>query len=155
GADGRGELQSLSAEVHGGRLRVHRVPRWPGNHQGDERRGQGADAVCEVHRALSDSAARRMGEREEATMATVAAPVQKQWTLADFLYRITVAEYRRMAELGILTENHDVELLEGLLVTKMTRNPPHDGSLLLTQTELQKVLPAGWVLRIQSSITLA
>src|SRR5262249_21010074 len=34
-------------------LPVHGLPRWPGHHQGDRRRRQGTDAVCEVHRALS------------------------------------------------------------------------------------------------------
>ena len=34
-------------------VRVHGLPRRPGDHQGDQRRGQGADAVREVRRALT------------------------------------------------------------------------------------------------------
>jgi Uma2 family endonuclease len=37
----------------------------------------------------------------------------------------------------------------------MTHNPPHDGTVLLVQTELLKRLPAEWVLRVQSAITLS
>ncbi len=40
-------------QFHGGPPRVHGLPGRPGDHQGDERRGQGADLVCEVHRALT------------------------------------------------------------------------------------------------------
>ena len=56
GVLGAGELQQVPAQVpatEAGRLRVHGLPRRPGDHQGDGRHGQGADAVREVHRALS------------------------------------------------------------------------------------------------------
>jgi Uma2 family endonuclease len=59
-----------------------------------------------------------------------------------------------MIETGVLTENDRVELVEGVIVDKMPHNPPHDGSILLAQTELLGHLPGGWVLRIQSAITL-
>jgi hypothetical protein len=39
--------------------------------------------------------------------------------------RFTVDEYHRMTKIGILTENDDVELLEGWITQKMARNPPH------------------------------
>jgi hypothetical protein len=60
-----------------------------------------------------------------------------------------------MIEAGILTEDDRAELLEGVIVAKMTHNPPHDGTIGLLQAELLKRLPDGWVLRIQSAITLA
>jgi Uma2 family endonuclease len=70
-------------------------------------------------------------------------------------HRFTVEQYHRMIETGLLTEDERVELLEGLIVDKMPHNPPHDGSILLAQTQLLSHLPGGWVLRIQSAITLA
>jgi Uma2 family endonuclease len=74
---------------------------------------------------------------------------------ASLPYRFSVEQYHRMAEAGILTENDRAELLEGVIIYKMTHNPPHDGTILLLQTELLRRLPKDWVLRIQSSITLA
>jgi Uma2 family endonuclease len=74
---------------------------------------------------------------------------------ACFPYRFSVEQYHRMIEAGILTEDDRAELLEGVIVAKMTHNPPHDGTILLIQTELLKRLPEDWVLRIQSAITLA
>jgi hypothetical protein len=69
-------------------------------------------------------------------------------------YRLTVAQYHRMAECGILNEEDRVELLGGELVPKMPKNPPHAGSVLLTQTKILPHLMPDWVLRVQSPITL-
>jgi Uma2 family endonuclease len=69
-------------------------------------------------------------------------------------YRLTVAQFHRMTECGILNEEDRVELLGGQLVPKMPQNPPHAGCVLLTQTKLLAHLPQEWVLRVQSSVTL-
>jgi Uma2 family endonuclease len=75
------------------------------------------------------------------------------WTPPFPVYRFTVEQYHRLIETGILTENDKVELLEGWIVPKMPHNPPHDGTVWLTQTALLPRLPAEWILRIQSAIT--
>lgn len=75
-------------------------------------------------------------------------------TLAGFR-RFSVDEYHRLTELGFLTENDALELLEGYLVLKMPRNPPHDGTLHRSFKRLAKALPAGWDIRIQSAVTLS
>jgi len=68
--------------------------------------------------------------------------------------RFSVAEYHKLIEIGILTEDDNLELLEGYLVHKMSRNPPHDATLQLIQATLPQLLPAGWCLRMQSAITV-
>jgi Uma2 family endonuclease len=68
--------------------------------------------------------------------------------------RFTVPEYHRLIELGILTEDDNLELLEGYLVHKMTRNPPHDAALQMGAKTWHRLLPASWDLRVQSAITL-
>lgn len=67
--------------------------------------------------------------------------------------RFTVDEYQRMAQLGILTENDRVELLEGWIVPKMTQNPPHGGTIELVEDALRHCLTAGWRIRIQLPVT--
>ncbi len=67
-------------------------------------------------------------------------------------FRFTVRQYRRMAEGGILTEDHRVELLEGWIIPKMTHKPPHDASVDLTQHAVSERLPEGWRVRVQSAI---
>jgi Uma2 family endonuclease len=67
--------------------------------------------------------------------------------------RVTVEEYHRLADLGVLTEDDRVELLEGVISPKMVDNPPHDGTVDLVDETLSSRLPAGWRTRIQSAIT--
>jgi Uma2 family endonuclease len=86
------------------------------------------------------------------TTQTAALPIQG--TMAGFR-RFTVAEYHRMIDAGVLTEEDNLELLEGYLVHKMSRNPPHDAALQRDMRRVLSLLPAGWDLRVQSAITLA
>jgi Uma2 family endonuclease len=69
--------------------------------------------------------------------------------------RFSVAEYHKLIDIGLLTEDDDLELLDGHLVTKMSRNPAHDGTLNKVEKRLQRVLPHGWDTRNQSAITLS
>lgn len=80
-----------------------------------------------------------------------AALFQKPWY--PILRRFTVDEYHRMIDAGILTEDDDVELLEGWIVPKMSRNPSHDGTLSISKRTLETHLPSGWHVRIQCAIT--
>jgi Uma2 family endonuclease len=66
------------------------------------------------------------------------------------LWRFSVEEYERLGQLGVLTEDDNVELLEGLIVKKMTKNPPHDWTIDFLTTILSRQLPPGWLLRIQN-----
>lgn len=67
--------------------------------------------------------------------------------------QFTVAGYHRIIQAGILTEEHQVELLEGWIVPKMPYNPPHDVTIDKAQDALRGELPIGWRLRVQSAIT--
>jgi Uma2 family endonuclease len=58
-----------------------------------------------------------------------------------------------MIQAGILREDDPVELLEGWIVCKMTRNPPHDVAVALAGAMLIRLLPHGWHVRQQSAIT--
>lgn len=86
--------------------------------------------------------------------ATPTIPLPILGTRAGF-YRFSVPEYHKLIEIGVLTEDDNLELLEGYLVNKMARNPPHDSSIQLAQDALGPKLPNGWRLRIQSAITLS
>jgi Uma2 family endonuclease len=68
--------------------------------------------------------------------------------------RFSVAEYGRLAEVGILTEDDRLELIEGYLVNKMTVNPPHAGTVRRLERLLQRLLPPDWDCRTQSPLVL-
>jgi Uma2 family endonuclease len=87
-------------------------------------------------------------------MTMLTTPLPWQGTMAG-IRRFTVSEYHKLIEIGVLSENDNVELLDGYLVHKMSRNPPDDATLQLIQATLPRHLPAGWCLRMQSAITLA
>src|SRR5215471_9004653 len=87
-------------------------------------------------------------------MSTQTANLPLLGTMAGFR-RFSVAEYHKLIEIGVLTEDDNLELIEGYLVLKMPRNPPHDGTIDLVQESLRRRLPVGWMLRVQEAITLS
>jgi hypothetical protein len=80
---------------------------------------------------------------------------RKTYGLDPNIYRFSVAQYERMAELGILGPDDKVELLEGYVVLKMARNPPHDSTIQRLQRLFFRMLPGGWDLRVQLAVTLS
>ena len=68
------------------------------------------------------------------------------------IHRFTVAEYNALYDAEFLTEDDKVELLDGWIVTKRTKHPPHDGTIDVIQYLLLSLLPSGWHLRIQGSV---
>jgi Uma2 family endonuclease len=67
--------------------------------------------------------------------------------------KFTVEEYRRLGNLGILSVDDQVELLNGWVVPKMNHNPPHDLALMLLEEQLRRNLDSNQILRIQMPIT--
>ena len=73
---------------------------------------------------------------------------------SDTLWRLSVAQYHTMLQVGILEEGDRLELLEGILVAKMTKNPPHRISTKLIREALENITPDGWYVDSQEPITL-
>ncbi|MBI1832002.1 MAG: Uma2 family endonuclease [Planctomycetes bacterium] len=69
-------------------------------------------------------------------------------------YRITVAQYHKMIEMGILTSDDRVELLEGYLVARQPQTPPHASTNSRLCRSLSRLLPANWLLTCRGPITL-
>ncbi len=88
------------------------------------------------------------GGRRASPLRAVANPA---WSS---LRRFTVAEYHAILSEGILKSGDPVELIDGFLVLKMSRNPPHDSAIDLFRTALSLLLPTGLMLRSQQAATL-
>jgi Uma2 family endonuclease len=69
--------------------------------------------------------------------------------------RFTVEEYHSLIDRGVLLEGEPFELLEGWIVAKMTRKPPHDVAIALVDGAIRSQLQHDWHMRIQSAITTA
>lgn len=70
-------------------------------------------------------------------------------------YRFSVAAYHKLIEIGMVTEDDNLELLDGYLVHKTSRSPPHDAAIQMIQKQLFRILPPDWGLRIHSGVTLS
>lgn len=90
------------------------------------------------------------------TSPTPSAPAFEEPTLPPIeeveMHRFTVAQYEQMIELGILTADDQVELLEGLLIAKMPKNPPHIVVSDLLRELLMKLVPVGFCVTSQNPV---
>jgi Uma2 family endonuclease len=87
------------------------------------------------------------------TSSVASAPDPDEAVTLDSLYRLSVAQYHAMVRAGVLTEEDPVELLEGLLVCKMSKNPPHVVATELLQRALSRLVPEGWYVSMQNPVT--
>ena len=71
----------------------------------------------------------------------------------DAIWRFSVEQYHAMIQAGILTEDDPVELLEGWLITKMSKNPRHTFVTQLARDVVTSLLPAGWYVNTQEPVT--
>jgi Uma2 family endonuclease len=84
-----------------------------------------------------------------ATSATPAASLP-----GGSLWRFTLAEYDRLIAEGFLRKRDPVILLDGLVVTKMTKGRPHVVATNQSADSLRAIVPAGWYVRKEDPIAL-
>ncbi len=80
-------------------------------------------------------------------------PLPLLGTMAGFR-RFSVPEYHRLTEIGVLTEDDNLELIEGYLVNRQACSPAHDCAIQILHESLRTELVIGWCCRIKSAITL-
>jgi Uma2 family endonuclease len=68
---------------------------------------------------------------------------------------LTVDQYHRMIDAGILIEGEPIELLEGYLVNKMPQNPSHATVNSRLIARFSRRLPPDWFVRSQLPVTLS
>src|SRR5271156_5247008 len=69
-------------------------------------------------------------------------------------FRMSIDQYERLVDAGVFTKRDKLQLVSGILVAKMTQNPPHSVADLLCGKALGRVLPAGWHLRPDKPVRL-
>ena len=70
------------------------------------------------------------------------------------LWRFSMDKYHEQIESGVLDEDTPVELLEGWLVEKMSKNPPHTLATTLVRRFFENASIAGTLINLQEPITL-
>src|SRR5437764_4760752 len=74
--------------------------------------------------------------------------------MSDVL-RLSIGQYHAMIDAGILTDDDPVELIEGILVYKVPKEPRHSIALAKLQRAITPLLPSDVSLQTQEPITLA
>ena len=82
------------------------------------------------------------------TFSAVATETSARWPL----YRFSVGKYQQLVQSGVFDEDDAFELLEGLVVPKMSKNPRHDSTIDRCDHWLSRIIPATWYVRIQNSL---
>ena len=72
----------------------------------------------------------------------------------DAVYRLSVSQFDRMVRDGTLDEDEPVELLNGVLVTRMPKNPRHRVGTRKVVRALEGVIPAGWFAQKEDSLII-
>ena len=70
------------------------------------------------------------------------------------IHRFTVDEYHTLADKGVLGPEDRVELLDGLIVTKMNQRPAHGYTVRSLDGWLQSHVIDGWLVQCQLPISL-
>jgi Uma2 family endonuclease len=63
------------------------------------------------------------------------------------LYRLSVEQYEAIVASGVFKKRDRIQLINGLLVTKMTEYPPHSAVCEASRLEIDPLLPTGWHIR--------
>lgn len=69
-------------------------------------------------------------------------------------YRFSVEKYEEMVRLGLFSKRDRIELIEGQLVEKMTKNPPHAVAVGLCLDAIGPAVPRGWHIRIEAPVRI-
>ncbi len=69
-------------------------------------------------------------------------------------FRMSIDQYEKLVDAGVFTKRDKLQLVNGILVAKMTQNPPHTVADLLCGEALGRILPAGWHLRPDKPVRL-
>ena len=88
-------------------------------------------------------------------MATAQATnIDEATTLHDLRHRITVEEFHRMVDRGVFGDEPRVELIEGVIVDKMGKNPPHIQATDQIQYLLIRIVPEGFFFSMSNPVTI-
>ena len=86
-------------------------------------------------------------------MSTVTPITLPEFSPVEPIFRLSVEKYHSMVRSGILTEEDRVELLEGCLIPKMTKNPSHVFTSAALHELLLRIIQSGYFVNAQDPIT--
>jgi len=70
------------------------------------------------------------------------------------LYRLSIAQYEAMVASGVFTKRDRFQLIDGFLVAKTTKDPPHAAANDGVRLALEALLPSGWHIRSDKALKI-
>jgi Uma2 family endonuclease len=67
---------------------------------------------------------------------------------------MSIEKYEKLIDSGVFTKRDKLQLINGILVSKVTQDPSHSVADLLCSKALARVIPAGWHLRPDKPVRL-
>ena len=78
-----------------------------------------------------------------------------QWLPAPTsVYRLNVEQYEAMVRSGVFTKRDRLHLINGILVAKMTKKPPHVIACEKTRDALMRAVPANWRVMVEAPVRI-
>jgi len=87
-------------------------------------------------------------------IAPIPPPAQTLLASMATFRRFSVAEYEHLTQIGVLTTEDRIELIDGYVVNKMPQNDPHSSTVQRLTEDLIRIVPATWRVRIQLPISI-
>ena len=69
-------------------------------------------------------------------------------------YRMSIEKYEQLVGSGVFTKRDKLQLINGRLVAKVTKNPPHAVANDRCRNALSRSLPTGWSIRTENPVRL-
>jgi Uma2 family endonuclease len=70
------------------------------------------------------------------------------------LARLTLDQYEAMVDSGVFSKRDRFQLINGLLVAKVSKSPPHVLTGKNVRDELRRLIPSGWDFRLEDPVRL-
>jgi Uma2 family endonuclease len=70
------------------------------------------------------------------------------------VYRLSVEQYEAMVLSGVFTKHDRLHLINGMLVSKMTKKPPHVIGCEKGRDALLRSVPAGWRVTVEAPVRI-
>lgn len=82
-------------------------------------------------------------------------PPAMDWTPSpEDIYRLNVEQYESMVSAGLFTKRDRLHLINGILVAKMTKKPPHVIACEKTRDALLRIVPQGWRVMVEAPVRI-
>ena len=81
--------------------------------------------------------------------------VPPEWLPAPMsVYRLNVNQYEAIVRSGVFTKRDRVHLINGILVAKLTKKPPHVIACEKTRDALMRAVPTNWRVMVEAPVRI-